>query len=264
MRKASVLFVFWLTAASAWAQGPQYVDDPFGDADFSDAPLILDVAHPTRGRGELSLWFTSSVIDKYTNHMGGLLQFDYNFSDSLGAALAVGFLHGALTNIVTDDAGIIGNKVTKCIEDAAQCGNINPNVPDYNQITGVVEGLAVWSPLYGKINVVSEIDVNLQVYVVGGVGVNGLRRIEATTRTPSRPNDYTLTGGGFSKGGFFSNTKVHGTVGVGLQVFVVDWLALRGETRGLLFADKFDFGEGEETYLSMYWFFQGGLGFILF
>ncbi len=268
MRNAWVTLSLLLAASSAAAQPPRYDDDPFGDADFKDAPLILDVSYPTRGRGQLSLLFTSSVIDKYTTHLGGTLQLDYHFTRTLGAALAVGFLHGQLTNIVTDDAGIIGNKMrgqNGCVNNPANCANINPNVPDYNQITGVIDALAVWSPLYGKINVVSEIDVNLQAFVLGGLGANGTRRVEATAKpNPRAANDYTLSGGEFFAGGFMSDPKFHFTIGVGLQVFFAHFIALRVETRGILFPDTFDFGAGDETYLSQYWFFQAGLGFILF
>lgn len=270
MRNASVLFCIWATATSALAEGPQYVDDPFGDNDFEDSALILDTAYPTRGRGELSLMFASSVIDKYTTHLGGVLQLDYSITQTLGAAIAVGFLHGTLTNIVTDDAGIIGNKMSGqsgCIQNPANCADINPNVPDYAQITGVLDALAVWSPLYGKMNVVSEIDGNMQVFMLAGLGAHGTRRINATAKpNPIRASDYKLSGGGFGDGGFLTDPKVHLTVGVGLQFFFLNFVALRAEARGLIYTDKFDFGDGsgEETILSQYWFFQAGLGFILF
>jgi outer membrane beta-barrel protein len=268
VRNASVLFTLLLTTANARAAGPQYVDDPFGDNDFEDAPLILDTAYPSRGRGELSLLFASTVIDKYTTHIGGVLQLDYNITQSFGAALSVGFLHGKLTNIVTDDAGIIGNKMSGqsgCIQNPANCVNINPNVPDYDQLTGVIDAMAVWSPLYGKMNVVSEIDGNMQAYLLLGLGAHGTRRVNATAKAnPVRASDYTLSGGGFGEGGFLSDPKVHATVGVGLQLFFLNFIALRGEARGFIYPDKFDFGSGEETIVSQYWFFHAGLGFILF
>ena len=272
VRNASVLFVLiFLASPGANASPPEYFDDPFGDSDFKDAPLILDIAHPTKGRGQLSLLFASSIIDKYTNHMGGLLEFDYSFTDTLGAAIAVGLMHGQLTNIVTDEGGIIGNIMQKCMDPSANaCGGglfptADNRVPDYKQITGVIDALAVWAPLYGKINVVSEIDVNLQAFIVAGAGVHGRREVVASTSgSPRSVSDYTLTGDGFGDGGFLDDMKVHGTVGVGMQVFILDWLSLRAEARGLLYLDEFDFGEGNETYLSQFWFFQSGLGFILF
>ena len=59
---------------------------------------------------------------------------------------------------MTDPAGIIGNKVRLC---QTQPCDINPNVPNRRQITGLMDIVMMWSPLYGKINVVSELDVNV-------------------------------------------------------------------------------------------------------
>ena len=267
MRNASVLLVILLSALEARGAGPSYAADPFGDADFSGAPLILDVGYPTRGRGTLSLFYAQSLIDKYTAHKGMMLQFDYNITQTFGVALAFGFMHGQLTSIVTDDAGIIGNKVTKCMSDgtATTCGNINPNVPDYAQMTGVFDALAVWQPLYGKINIVSEVDANLQAYVLAGFGVNGRRTVTATVNgTPRSASDYRLSGGGFGEGNLFDDSKVHFVAGAGLQVFLLNWLSLKGEVRGYISQESFKFVYGDQSYLAQYWFFQAGLGFILF
>ncbi len=258
-------------AGPAWAAGPQYNDDPFGDADFKNVPLILDVVHPTGGRGEVSLLFASSVIEKYTRHSGGLLILEYHFTDTLGLSLSGGYLHGALTNIVTDALGIIGNNVQQCIDDndpapPNYCANINPNVPEYAQITGIADASVIWSPFYGKINVVSEMDVNLQLYGLAGLGAHGTRLVEATTSSPAARSDYQLTGGGFGEGGAFNDPKVHLTLGVGVKVFLLRWLALRGEARGLVFRDQFDLDENgtEDGYFAQYWFLNTGLTFTLF
>jgi outer membrane beta-barrel protein len=271
VRNLLVLSVLMLSTAQAWGGGPTYPADPFGDADFAGAPLILDVAHPSRGRGDLSLLYSQSVIDKYTAHKGLMLQFEYAITDTFGVAFAFGFNHGQLTNIVTDDLGIIGNKVKKCIDDHQpdNCDSVEPDVPDYTQMTGIVDALAVWQPLYGKINVVSELDVNLQAYVLAGVGVNGRRRIDVEIKGVSNgfpvvPSDYKLSGGDFGQGGLFGDPKPHFTAGAGLQVFLLNWLSLKAEVRGYISRETFKFIYGEQSYFAQYWFFQTGLGFILF
>ena len=35
---------------------------------------------------------------------------------------------------------------------------------------------AIWAPLYGKVNIVSELALNLQVYGIAGAGIHGLRK----------------------------------------------------------------------------------------
>ena len=131
----------------------------------------------------------------------------------------------------------------------------------------MLELAAVWAPLYGKINVVSELDVNLQAYVMLGVGVNGTRTVQADL-DPTNPNGsgYRLSGHQFGDGGPLSGLEPNVTAGFGMQIFLLDWLSLRGEARGILFRDEFDFDQTDEPigYTSQYWFFQGGLGFTLF
>ncbi len=265
MQYALALVVVSLSASVVQA-APEYKSDPFNDADFAESPLILDVVNPTRGRGELSLVYSQSVIDKYTAHKGLHLQFEYAVLDTLGVALSFGYMHGQLTSIVTDEGGIIGNKVTKYMNDkTAATQNVNPNVPDYMQITGVADFLAIWRPLYGKVNVVSELDVNMQLYLMGGVGMNGRRAVTATVAdNPQSPSDYTLAGGGLGEGGLFGDPKVHATLGAGIEVFVLDWLTVHGEARGYLWPETFKFVYGEQSYLAQYWFVQAGVGFIVF
>ncbi|MCK5687752.1 outer membrane beta-barrel domain-containing protein [Myxococcota bacterium] len=268
MRNFVIITAVLLAGGQAFAEAPEYSLDPFGDGDFEEIPLILDTAFPTKARAEVSLLVASSMIDKYSSHTGLMLDVNYNIFETLGVGVTVGMLHGQLTNIVTDGAGIIGNKVAQLMIDPNKT-DINPNVPDYNQLTGVVELMAIWTPLYGKINVVSEVDVNLQAYGLAGMGINGTRKVLATASAPQHSLDYQLTGQNFGDGGFLNDPKVNMTLGGGLRIFLADWVDLRAEIRGLLFTDEFDFNPNDadpepQTYLSSYWFGHLGLGFILF
>ena len=245
---------------------PAYEHDPFGDRDFDHPELILEEAFPTKGRGEMALMVTNSMVDKYTSHVGLMLDFNWHLSETFGVGLTAGYLHGSLTSIVTDAAGILGNKVAACQQDPANCNDINPNVPDYLQITGVLDAVAMWSPLYGKISIVSEVDLAVQLYVLAGFGVNGTRRAVAqTTTSPAGPKDYRLRNSGFGDTGFFNDPKLNGTLGFGLRFFVVDWLALKGEVRGIFFRDSFDFNQDgiRDRYISQIWFTQLGLAFLI-
>jgi outer membrane beta-barrel protein len=243
---------------------PEYVSDPFGDADFKDTPHILSVRYPNRGRTEFSLMFSGSFIDKYSKHMGGMLDVNYHVFDRIAVGLTLGHLHGRLTSIVTDPQGVLGNKLAECSVDATKCARLNPNVPDYKQVTGVADAVVMWTPLYGKLNVFSELDMNIEMYMLAGMGVNGTRQINAAATADKR--DYTLSGGGFFEGGMFSNPKFNGTFGAGVRIFAGRSVALRAEVRTLLFRDEFEFrkGQGAEGYTSAYWFGQLGVSYVLF
>lgn len=248
------------------AAAPRYDRDPFSDADFVALPLILNVSHPTRGRAELALFAATSVVDKYNAHVGGLLEASLHVSETLGLGVAFGFFHGAPTSIVTDPTGILGNRMQTCLGQGA-CGDITPRVPDYSEITGVADMLAFWSPLYGKVNFFSELDMALQLYAIVGGGINGTRTVTAQAVDGAQSvNDYRLQNGGFLAGGAFGNTKTHGTFGGGIRLFIAESLALRFEVRSLVFRDTFTFNaaRGPEQYWSAHWFSQGGIAWNFF
>jgi outer membrane beta-barrel protein len=261
-----------ILAALAPAGPPEFDADPFGDAELAGAPLIHDVAHPMRGSAEATLFFTSSVIDRYSSHTGGTVEVVYFPLETLGLALSVGWLHGRLGSLVTGDEGVIGNNMGRCLADArVECSasDINPKVPDYAQITGVSEGALVWAPLYGKVIVVSELDVALQLYGILGGGVNGTRVVTARADAGATSrSDFTLRGDGFGEGGVFDAPRVHGVVGAGLRLFIGDRVALRGELRALAYRDTFDFDQDPATepegYLSWFYFTQLGLAVRVF
>lgn len=264
-RSAWLLMALFLAAANARAAAPEYSEDPFGDSDFANRPLIMNVNHPGRGRAEVAVLASGSFVDKYTAHMGGLVDASYHIVDTLALGVSVGYLHGRLTSIVTDQEGVLGNKMQACIGDPTQCSNINPHVPDFKQITGIADALLTWTPFYGKINVVSELDVNLELYGLAGVGINGTRTVRATAGSGRQnANDYMLSGGDMFSGGMFDNSKVNGTFGMGLRIFVSKHVALRTEVRTILFRDRFDFekGKGEQPYTSAFWFGQAGLAYV--
>ncbi len=262
MNKVGLFLLPLLCVGEAFAAAPSYDDDPFGDDDWEAAPLILDAAYPTNGRAELGLMFSSTVIDKYNSHVGGMLDLTYNFTDAMGLNFALGFMHGALTPIVTDPEGIIGNKLkSDACTQSASC-DLNPNVPDFDQLTGVATASFVWSPLYGKINVVSELDVNLILYALGGLGVNGSRRV--LVQEGGTAAGFSTVGAGVGEGGLFSGAKLHVSAGGGLKVFVAESIDLRFEFRDIINFETFDFGEGEEPYRSHHYLAQVGLGIILF
>ena len=271
----AIFWVVWFgVGVMAHAAPPPYLDDPFGDDDLAGASAIVAVSHPTASHGEAAVTFVSSVVDKYTAHVGGLVDVQYNVLESLGVGLSLGFFHGGLTPIVTDHEGIISSGMAPCAErqrdaDAATatqaqadevCARVNPHLPDYKQITGLASAYAVWSPLYGKVNIVSEVDVNVRVYGLLGLGYNGTRQIVAVPGATRRNvDDYTLRGGDFFAGGAFAGGKAHFTTGGGLKVYVAERVALKGEIRGVFFRDRYVGGGESFDYISRVWLVAGGV-----
>lgn len=268
MHKALAMAAVLLVAGAAQAEGLPYNGDPFHDSDFATAPLILDVAHRNAGRVDVAALGAMSFIDKYNAYLGGHLGVRYHLLDSFAFGAELGFLHGALTSIITGQHGLLANEAAACVNPTDPgCNELDMEVPDLLQVTGVATVVGVWSPLYGKVNVVSELDFNLQVYALGGVGINGTRRVRAFTlrQAPTDPLTYRLTGGGFFASGLFADPKVHGTLGVGMRFFVGKDVDVRFEVRDLFFWDRYDFGSGvTESYRSDHFFAELGVGLTLF
>jgi outer membrane beta-barrel protein len=258
--RLNILFAALLgtLAVPAQAAGPSYRLDPFEDKDFTKVPMLLGEAHPLRGKTEIGMMFSGSVTDKYSSHMGGVVDINHYLWGTLAIGGSIGYLHGALNSLVTSSGGVIGRKVVNCTE----CGSdVSPDLPDAKQITGTADAYLMWAPLYGKINVVSEAAISIQIYTLLGGGVNGTRVVTATRNGDS---NYTLNGGGALDGGMFDNAKAHLTAGAGLKIFLTERIALRGEFRYMGFRDTFSFkGDNtESTIFSSYYFGQGGLAML--
>ncbi len=262
--KRNVLFIALVgalvgaLAAPAHAAGPSYRLDPFEDKDFTKVPMLLGEAHPLRGKTEIGMMFSGSVTDKYSSHMGGVVDVNHYLWGSLALGGSIGYLHGTLNSLVTSSGGVIGRKVVNCTD----CGsNVSPNLPDAKQITGTADAYLIWAPLYGKINIVSEMAVSLQIYTLLGGGVNGTRTVTATRNGDS---NYTLNGGSAFDGGMFGGAKAHLTAGAGLKVFITERIALKGEFRYMGFRDTFNFkgDNSASSIFSSYYFGQGGLSML--
>jgi outer membrane beta-barrel protein len=226
-------------ALTAPDREPVYSDDPFGDADLADAPLIMNVAHPRARRFDMTFAFATSLVDKYVQQPGASLDLRYHFAEHWGIGGTFSFFGGSLTDIVTDGAGVLGNKVTACRTVNAPTCDLSLRVPDTKQMTGSVDLTAIWLPFYGKVNLVSELDFDMQLYLLAGGGVNGTRLITAEF-DPSSQTGYVLSGGGAGEGGMFANAVAHVTLGAGVTVFLNSWLALRGEYRAIIWRQSLD------------------------
>ena len=265
--KPFILCSFVLSLLPRWAVAadltpPMYTRDPFHDSDFADAPLLQHRSNPGAGRAELALFAALSIADKYNAQTGAWLDVLLQPFDTVAFGASLGLFQGQLTPIVTDAAGILGNRVQGCISRNTACGDITPQVPDYRQVTGVVDVLAYWLPLYGKISLLSGLDVNLQIYGLLGGGINGTRSISATVQaTPQQSTDYVLHNNQFLDGGLFNNATAHLTVGYGVRLYLSEALSLRLEVRSLIWRDTFAFNPtaGPQGYGSSHWFAQGGL-----
>lgn len=206
--------------------------------------------------------FASSLVDKYVQQNGATFDLRYNFAKHWGIGGSFSFFSGGLTDIVTGSGGVLGNKVAACRADTSVACDLSLRVPDTKQVTGSLDLMLIWLPLYGKLNIVSELDSDIQLHLLAGGGVNGTRSIVASADLAS-DKGYVLTGNGFGEGGAFAGAQVHGTIGVGATLWFTRRLALRGELRSIIWRESIDQdGDGVTSgYIS--WRHLGMIGLVV-
>jgi outer membrane beta-barrel protein len=183
-------------------------------------PLIAGKLHPMAGRFEIAGLFDYSLNDKYTKYLGGSGHLNYHIFDWLGLDLYGGYLLGDETSIA-DKVRIQGkSKINLDRGDTELCAvsetglACEPELPDLWQTTWFAGANLQWAPLYGKLSVVSEYDLNFQFFLTGGVAVEGIQK---------KQND-----------GTFDTTtpiRISGNGGIGLRLMPLDFMALRVELR---------------------------------
>ncbi|MBC7793969.1 MAG: outer membrane beta-barrel domain-containing protein [Clostridia bacterium] len=242
---------------------PVYNFDAFHDGDFDDeTPLVLEVKHPTKHRVDIALMYTSSLVDKYVGQNGAALDVRYHLSRHWGIGAQFGYFDGDLTEIVRDSAGVFGNRVAACRAASATTCDLNLRLPDTRQMTGNLDLTLVWLPFYGKLNIVSELDSDIQLYLAGGGGVNGTRTTIASFDN-SIGSGYVLSGNGFGDGGLFGNAVAHGTIVAGATLFLTNWLAVRAELRVHIFHTNDDFNGDGVTNGYTSWREVGQIGLVV-
>jgi outer membrane beta-barrel protein len=195
------------TAASS-GSGFQRIDErtPRGGT-----PLIANKLYPMAGRFELGLNFDASFGDKYVDHIGGHAAAGFHFFDSLALEAFGGY-------VVGDETGIVSNvrnqgKSFDRLQRGLPCANpgCEPQLPDMWQTTWFAGADVQWAPIYGKVSAVAEYDINFQLYLRGGGGVEGIQRL--------------LSNGSISEPG------IRPSVNYGLGVRLIPWkyIALRAE-----------------------------------
>lgn len=176
-------------------------------------PLIDQKLFPMGGRFELTGIFDYSFNDKYVDHLGAGASAGFHLFDWLAFEAFGGYLFG-------DETGIVGNvrndgSSKKRADEQQECANngCEPQLPDMWMTTWYAGGDLQWSPIYGKISAVSELDLNFQLYALAGGGAEGITRVLNDT-----PFDEP-------------QVRFSGNYGLGVRIIPWKYLALRAELR---------------------------------
>ncbi|MEE2836930.1 MAG: outer membrane beta-barrel domain-containing protein [Myxococcota bacterium] len=127
-------------------------------------PVVWARLFPVSERFEVSLGYEMSVIDKYATHQGGKLNLIYHFNELLAANFFGGYLYGKANGLLMATL----NEGTRC--DPVSYKNC---LPDTNVMSWMVGADFIAEPFYGKLNLVSELALNFDIFIGAGGGVTG-------------------------------------------------------------------------------------------
>jgi outer membrane beta-barrel protein len=204
--------------------------------DVVERVVVRNRKHTTWQKFELTPSVGFSLTNRMTSHTNFQLGMAYNFSETWALELRPGYALGALTD-VGDQA-----KTRTYEQNPFGTGFNNESVDDYQDMwTMEWQALLMprWTPIYGKLNLVTELPIHFQAYLTAGGGAVGLAR-ESVVYCQNGLNE-----AGDGRGGecaeYLGETKATwaASVGGGMRFFLSDLVLLRLELFDVVYPDEY-------------------------
>jgi outer membrane beta-barrel protein len=199
-------------AALAAAPATVLAQSSQADAFAGKIPPVSGQLYRKAGRVEVTATGNLSLNDAFfTKYFGGG-KITYHFTEHLAAGL-----HGASGVAVKTNSAVVCSPTKGCVDaDTTQLRQVP------GRIRYVVGAEAAWSPLYGKLNVLSEQVAHFDLSILAGPDLVAhdevLAKEVAATRTPA------------------TKTAFGGHVGLGLRVFLTESMAARLEIKDYIYS----------------------------
>ena len=173
-----------------------------GGEDASTLPVLIDKRYGNAGKIQAYLLFSTPLTGKFIEANGGILGFNYNFFDWLGAGVVGGFFG-------SDEIGVVA--------DTVRDGGDAP-LPDLFRPQWMAGADVTLTPLYGRISFASEYNPAFDLFVLVGGGLMGVER----------------NLGGIGSEDTASDTTGYANVGLGTRLHFLEFLSARIEYRHIL------------------------------
>ncbi len=205
---AAALAALALTAAPA----PAAAQSSKADAFAGKIPPVSGQLYRKTGRVELTPTFNMSLNDAfYTKYFGGL-KATYHFDEHWAAGV-----QGAGGASVQTNSAVVCSTSKGCVDADATAMRQVPG-----KIRWLVGAEGAWSPVYGKLNVLSEQVGHFDVSILAGPDLIAydevLSKEQAAVRAPG------------------TATSIGGHLGLGMRLFVSERVALRLEVKDYLYS----------------------------
>jgi outer membrane beta-barrel protein len=187
--------------------------------------VVRNRIHHAQGMWEVNPGVGFSLSNQMTEHTNFELGLAYNIWESFALELRGGYALSDLSSVGSQAQATYVGAVAAPETPGGE--NLVKDFPDLWQMK--YEGLVLprWQPIYGKLNLVTELPVHFQAYLTAGGGVVGLHRQSII---------YRQAGNQFLEEDRLSPAFAGGA---GMRFWVADWAALKIELLDVAFPDQY-------------------------
>jgi outer membrane beta-barrel protein len=210
--------------------------------------VVTQRLYSTGGRFEASLLGGMSLNNKLTEHYLGWLQVAYNPSDSWAIEGSGLLSHARLNGVAVQARDAVYRQALLTGPDGQRVHAITDDFADLWQVSWGAILAGRWNPIYGKVNLASELQVHFNFFITAGGGALGLFResIAYCIDGPGLGSDPNIDAQERSGtcGEYLQEESVRaaGMVGTGFRFWLGQRWALRAELRDLIFLDSYRVG----------------------
>ena len=221
MRSRLTSIAFALLVAASSAHAAEVVYGPDG------APTVVQrKLHTMSSRWEAGLTLGTALNASLVDHYGGLLSVTYHPNEWADFGVEMVANRTSLSSV--------SSQIRSGLPPRSNALNGRPNTGDeISNVEQLRHGVLVvgrLAPIYGKVNLASELAVHFQAFVLGGVGAAAFRH--ESLNLCASPGTSACSAGDFQ-----TTTAVRplGEAGAGMRVYLGQRWSLHGEFRGFIF-----------------------------
>lgn len=191
------------------------------DEEIIERVVVRNRKHSVWNSVEISPTVGLSVVNRMTQQYNFQLGVGYNFTEQWGLDLRGGWAIGELTSVGTEARANRADKPDVEPVDEFQ---------DLWRLQWQALVLPRWSPIYGKLNIVTELPIHFQAYLTAGGGAVGLVQESVV---------YCQAGGGSECSYLEEERQTFAlAAGLGLRFFVSEHFGLKLEFLDMMYPDQ--------------------------
>jgi outer membrane beta-barrel protein len=198
--------------AALAAAAPAGAQSSKADAFAGKIPPVSGQLYRKAGRVELTATANLSLNDAFFSKYFGGVKATYHFTEHLSAGL-----HGAGGAAVQTNSTVLCSPSKGCADADATALEQVPG-----RIRWIVGAEAAWSPIYGKLNVLSEQVGHIDLSILAGPDVIAHDEVLSREAAPSQSPGVVTSFGGH--------------VGLGMRIFVAESVAVRLELKDYIYS----------------------------